>query len=39
VASWSLQNVLPNMWKGPALNATSREVALETLELVHEGFL
>jgi phage tail-like protein len=39
VASWSLQNVLPNMWKGPALNAMSREVALETLELVHEGFL
>ncbi|HUP71614.1 MAG TPA: phage tail protein [Acidimicrobiales bacterium] len=39
VASWSLQNVLPFSWKGPALSATSRDVALETLELVHEGFL
>jgi len=39
VASWSLQNVLPSAWQGPALNATSHEVALETLELVHEGFL
>jgi phage tail-like protein len=39
VSSWSLQNVLPFTWKGPSLSATSHEVALETLELVHEGFL
>jgi phage tail-like protein len=39
VASWSLQNVLPYLWKGPALSATSHDVAVETLELVHEGFL
>ena len=39
VASWSLQNVLPSLWKGPALSATSHEVAIETLELAHEGFL
>jgi phage tail-like protein len=39
VSSWSLQNVLPFLWKGPALNATSRDVAIETLELAHEGFL
>ena len=39
VASWSLQNVLPFSWKGPSLGATSHAVAVETLELVHEGFL
>jgi phage tail-like protein len=39
VTSWSLQNVLPFSWKGPTLNATSKDVAIETLELVHEGFL
>jgi phage tail-like protein len=39
VASWSLQNVLPNSWAGPQLSATSKDVAIETLELVHEGFL
>jgi phage tail-like protein len=39
VASWSLQNVLPSAWTGPTLNATSKDVAVEKLELVHEGFL
>jgi phage tail-like protein len=39
VVSWSLQNVLPFAWQGPALSATNHEVALETLDLVHEGFL
>ncbi len=39
VASWSLRNVLPLMWHGPTLNATSRDIATETLDLVHEGFL
>ena len=39
VSSWSLQNVLPWAWTGPTLNATSKDVAVEKLELVHEGFL
>ena len=39
VSSWSLQNVLPSSWTGPTLNATSKEIAVEKLELVHEGFL
>lgn len=39
VARWNLQNVLPAGWKGPQLDATGKKVALETLELVHEGFL
>lgn len=39
VASWELQNVLPQAWKGPSFDANGKLVALETLELVHEGFL
>ena len=39
VASWSLRSIYPKRWTGPDLNASGREVAIETLELVHEGFL
>jgi phage tail-like protein len=39
VARWDLQGVLPAGWKGPQLDASGKKVALETLELVHEGFL
>jgi phage tail-like protein len=39
VASWSLRSIYPHSWKGPDLNASGSEVAIETLELVHEGFL
>lgn len=39
VAEWTLRNVLPSAWKGPQLDANAQKVALETLELVHEGFL
>jgi phage tail-like protein len=39
VSEWTFANVRPAMWTGPNLNATGRDVAIETLELVHEGFL
>ena len=39
VASWSLRNVLPFSWHGPALAARDSTVAIETLVLAHEGFL
>lgn len=39
VATWTLRNALPAAWKGPSLDAKGNSVALETLELVHEGFL
>jgi len=39
VAVWTLRNALPSTWKGPQLDATGKAVALETLELIHEGFL
>lgn len=39
VATWELQNAMPSAWKAPQLDASGKNVALETLELVHEGFL
>jgi phage tail-like protein len=39
VASWHLRNVYPSAWKGPDLDALTLGVALESLTLVHEGFL
>ena len=37
VVVWKLRNAWPRKWTGPALNAGSSEVAIEELELVHEG--
>ena len=37
VARWNLRNAWPSKWTGPALNAKGNDVAIETLELVHEG--
>ncbi|MFO5437505.1 MAG: phage tail protein [Dolichospermum sp.] len=34
---WHLENCWPTTWNAPDFNATSDEVAIETLELVHEG--
>lgn len=34
---WNLTNCWPSSWKAPDFNATSDEVAIETLELAHEG--
>ena len=34
---WSLTNVLATKFKGPDLNATASQVAIEELTLVHEG--
>lgn len=39
VSEWTFLSVRPSSWKGPTLSATGKEVATETLELVHEGFL
>jgi phage tail-like protein len=39
VSNWTLRNVFPAMWKGPDLDASTLGVAIETLELAHEGFL
>lgn len=34
--TWNLRNAWPSKWTGPGFNATSNEVAIETLEIVHE---
>ena len=39
VAQWKLKNAMPKSWKGPQLTSTGKGIALETLEIVHEGFL
>jgi phage tail-like protein len=37
VARWTFHNGWPSKWTGPALNARSNDIAIETLEIVHEG--
>jgi phage tail-like protein len=37
VMRWNLKRVWPSKWTGPGLNAKNNEIAMETLELTHEG--
>ena len=39
VCRWNLTDVCPVKWTGPTLDATGNQVATETLELSHNGFL
>jgi len=39
VAAWFFSNALPERLVGPSLNARASEIAIETLELSHEGLL
>jgi len=34
---WNFREAWPTKWSGPSFNATGNEVAIETLELAHEG--
>ncbi len=34
---WDFHEGWPTKWTGPAFNATSNEVAIETLDIAHEG--
>ena len=36
-ASWQIINAWPTKYTAPDFNATSSEIAIETLELAHEG--
>jgi phage tail-like protein len=36
---WDFTAGWPAMWTGPSLNATDNEVAIETLEIVHQGLV
>ena len=37
VLTWRIRNGWPSRWAGPVLNSTSSDVAIESLEIVHEG--
>jgi phage tail-like protein len=37
VLRWNFREGWPCKWEGPAFNAKSNEVAIETLEIAHEG--
>jgi phage tail-like protein len=39
VMTWSLRSVYPSKWSGPELDASTAGIAMETLQIVHEGFL
>ncbi len=36
---WDLRECWPTKWTGPSMDATSGEVAVETLEIAHEGLI
>ena len=38
VLSWSFHDAWPVKYEAPAMNAKTSEVAIETLEIAHEGF-
>lgn len=37
--SWSFQGAYPVKWKGPELKADSNTIAIESIELVHQGMI
>jgi phage tail-like protein len=37
VLRWNFREGWPSKWEGPALNGKTSEVAIETLEIAHEG--
>ena len=36
---WNFREGWPTSWTGPSFNATGNEVAIETLEITHEGII
>ena len=34
---WNFVNAWPSKWSGPTFNATANEVAVESIEIAHEG--
>lgn len=36
---WNFVEGWPTKWSGPSFNATANEVAVETIEIAHEGFV
>jgi len=38
ICRWTFKNAWPNKWEGPELKGGSNALAIETLEITHEGF-
>jgi phage tail-like protein len=38
VVRWNVKNAWPCRWSGPALHAGSSDIAIESVEICHEGF-
>jgi phage tail-like protein len=36
---WNFREGWPNKWEGPTFNAKNNEVAIETMEIAHEGLV
>ncbi len=39
LAHWNLEGVYPVRWTGPSLDTSANQIASESLELAHNGFL
>ena len=39
IVTWNLEGIYPVRWSGPSLDIGNNQVATETLELAHNGFL
>jgi phage tail-like protein len=39
VIRWNFKNAWPCRWSGPVLRAGTSDIAIETLEICHEGFV
>lgn len=37
LSTWSFLRAMPTRWRGPSFNATASQVAVEEMEIVHEG--
>ena len=38
LVTWNIVNAWPCKWSGPVLKAGSSEIAIESMEICHEGF-
>ncbi len=39
IVTWNLEGIYPVRWSGPSLDVGNNQVAMETLEIAHNGFL
>ena len=39
IVTWNLEGIYPVRWTGPSLDIGNNQIAMETLEIAHNGFL